>query len=78
MTTIRLDAQTIEKLRDAQGRVVLCDETGKPVRTCLLFSPDSLDGEPDLPDEEWERRAREKVTYSTAEVMEILRRLRRP
>lgn len=75
MTTIRLDAATLDKLRNAEGRVILCDETGKPVRTCLMFDPESLDDEPDLSDEEWDRRANESETYSTAQVLEILRRL---
>ena len=74
MTTLHVDAQTAERLRRLDGRVLICDEAGTPIRTCLLIDPESLVGEPDLPPEEWARRARETDTYTTAEVMDLLRR----
>ncbi len=78
MTRIRLDATTAALVRAAEGRVLLCDEGGKPIRTCLMFDPASLDEEPELSEEEWALRAGEQETYSTAQVLEILRRLGKP
>lgn len=75
MTMIRLDAAALEQLRTAAGPVVFCDEAGKPVRAVLMPNPEWLDQEPELSDEEWERRENSPVRYTTAEVLETLRRL---
>jgi hypothetical protein len=71
MTVIRLDAATLAKFEAAQGRVMLADESGTPVRVCVL--PPVPMAEPDLPPEEWERRAKEPGGMTTAQMLEFLR-----
>lgn len=75
MTMIRLDAASAGQLRAAAGPVVFCDEAGEPVRVVMMANPDPPDREPDLSDEEWARRANDPVRYSTAQVLDVLRRL---
>lgn len=75
MTMIRLDPAAADQLRTAAGPVVFCDEFGRPVRAVLMPDRDPIDREPDLPAEEWHRRATEGKGHSTAEVLDILRRL---
>lgn len=74
MTTIRLDAATADQLRRADGRVLFCDPDGRPVRSGLVFGPDPLDREPDLTPDEWRRRGEQTETYTTAQVLDALRR----
>ena len=45
MTVIRLDAATLAQFKTATGEVVLADESGTPVRLCVL--PPVPDREPD-------------------------------
>ncbi len=75
MTVIRLDAATLEKFRAAEGRVILADESGNPVR--VIEVPAVPDREPDLTPEEWKRRMDPTGGMTTAQVLEYLRGLKR-
>lgn len=75
MTAIRLDAATLSRIQSTEGPVVLCDESGSPIRMCVL-SPVPL-MEPDLSEEEWERRAKMPGGRSTADVLSDLNGLGR-
>lgn len=72
MTTIRLDAATLEKFRAVEGSVILADESGKPVRLCVL--PPVPVGEPDYTEEEWQAIENDPVDYSLEEVWDKIRR----
>jgi hypothetical protein len=68
MTVIRLDATTLAQFRAASGEVVLADETGTPVRRCLMSQ------EPELTEAEWQEIENDPVTYSLEEAWEKIRR----
>ena len=72
MTVIRLDAATLAQFQAAEGRVVLADEAGTPVRVCVL--PPVPTAEPE-PTEEELAESEAGETYSLAEVMEYLHSL---
>lgn len=76
MTVIRLDAATLAKFKAAAGEVVLADESGNPVRLCVL--PPVPDREPDLTDEEWKRRMDSTNGMTTAQMLAYLKSLGTP
>jgi len=73
MTTIRLDAATLAKFREADGRVLLCDEAGTPVRLCDVRPVQPPGREPQYTEEEWRKILSDPRRYTTAEVLEKLR-----
>ena len=75
MTVIRLDAATIAQFQAAEGRVVLADETGKPIRLCVL--PPVPMSEPELSPEEWKQRMDPTGGMTTTQVLEYLKGLGR-
>ncbi len=75
MTVIRLDAETLAKFRAAEGRVVLADESGNPVKVVLV--PAVPDREPDLTPEEWKRRMDPTGGMTTPQLLEYLKGLGR-
>jgi hypothetical protein len=76
MTVIRLDAATLAQFKAAAGEVVLADETGNPVRLCVL--PPVPDREPELTAEEWKRRMDPTNGMTTAQMLAHLKSLGRP
>ncbi len=76
MTAIRLDADSVSRIRGSQGAVLLCDERGSPVRMCVL-SP-IPEAEPELPNEEWEKIAKAPGGMTTPQLIEFLNGLGRP
>jgi hypothetical protein len=73
MTVIKLDAATLAKFQSAEGRVLLADESGKPVAICVL--PPALTSEPTLTTEEWERRMNPNGGMTTKKMLELLQGL---
>ena len=73
MTRIRLDADTLAKFEAAEGRVILCDEGGRPVRIVEVAA--FPDREPVLPPEEWKRRASEPGGMTTPQLLDYLKSL---
>jgi hypothetical protein len=76
MTVIKLDAATLAQFRAVQGRVVLADESGKPVKICVL--PPVPLSEPELSEEEWKRRMDPMGGMSTGQLLEYLEGLGNP
>jgi hypothetical protein len=82
MSRIILDASQIQQLHSANGPVELCDPSGKVVgryvpvpRPLSELSEWELVG-PEISDEELERRLNsDEPCYTTAEVLEYLRKL---
>lgn len=72
MTVIRLDAATLAQFKAAAGEVVLADESGNPVRLCVL--PPVPDHEPELTEEEWQEIENDPDSYSLDEAWEKIRR----
>jgi hypothetical protein len=70
MTVIKLDAATLAQFQAANGRVVLADESGKPVKICVL--PPVPTAEPELSPEEWNRRMDPKGGMTTAQLLKHL------
>ncbi len=75
MTTVRLDAATLDKLRAGGGPLYITDERGVPLFKCAVEPFEVPDREPDLTPEEWERRVNEPGGMTTAQVLEYLRGL---
>lgn len=73
MTVIRLDAATLAQFKAAAGRVLLADESGNPVRVCVL--PPVPTAEPDLTPEEWKRRMDPTGGMTTAQMLGYLQGL---
>jgi hypothetical protein len=77
MTRITLDAATLAKLHNLSEPLELCDEAGNvlgrvtPSVIPLGWVPVS----PDVAEEELDRREHSKEWYTTAEVLDHLRRL---
>lgn len=71
MTIIRLDAATLAKFKAAAGEVVLADESGNPVRMCVL--PPVPDREPELTAEEWKQRMDPTNGMTTAQMLAYLK-----
>jgi hypothetical protein len=76
MTVIKLDAATLAQFQAAEGRVMLADETGKPVKICVL--PPVPMSEPDLTPEEWKQRMDPKGGMTTAQMLDYLKGLGNP
>jgi hypothetical protein len=78
MTMIRLDPATAAKFLAATGPVMLCDETGKPLRVCDLSEIGNLDEEPNYTEEEWQAIENEPGEMTTAELLAYLQSLEKP
>jgi hypothetical protein len=76
VTVIRLDAATLAQFKAAAGEVLLADESGKPVRLCVL--PPVPDREPELTAEEWKQRMDPTNSKTTAEMLAYLKSLGTP
>jgi hypothetical protein len=76
MTVIRLDAATLAQFKAAAGEVLLADESGNPVRLCVL--PPIPDREPELTEAEWKRRMDPTNGMTTAQVLDYLKSLGTP
>lgn len=75
MTMIRLDAATVAELQAAgDGPVVLADEAGRPVAGWVARRLAPLDQEPKHTPDEWRAIIDNPVRYTTAEVVERVRR----
>jgi hypothetical protein len=77
MTRLIVDATLPEKLRDLIYPVELCDANGRILgRYFPQLDPAEFDLEPKISQEELRRRAQsDEKTYTTAEVLEYLRKL---
>jgi hypothetical protein len=77
MTKLIVDATLPEKLRDLIYPVELCDANGRILgRYFPQLDPAEFDLEPKISQEELRRRAQsDEKTYTTAEVLEYLRKL---
>jgi len=75
--TLTVDEATRAKLLQAARPVELCDEAGRSLgRFIPRLDPALYEGlEPDISDEEIERRKREDRRYTTAEVLAYLEKL---
>ena len=76
MTVIKLDSATLAQFQAAEGQVVLADESGKPMRLCVL--PSLPVSEPDLSPEEWKRRLNPEGGMTTAQMLEYLKGIATP
>ena len=76
MTVIKLDAATLAQFQAAEGRVVLADAAGKPVKICVL--PPVATAEPELTPEEWEQRMNPKGGMTTRQMLDFLQGLGNP
>jgi hypothetical protein len=77
MTRIIADARLREKLRQFTEAVELCDESGR-VLGRVLPAPNFLLGgscEPQISEDELDRREQETESYPTAEVLAYLEKL---
>lgn len=74
MTAIRVDAETLAKLKQGNGPIYLCDDTGTPVIKCVIAPSIVPDHEPELTDEEWDAIANDPVSYTLEEGWEKIRR----
>ncbi len=77
MNKVTIDRITLERLNRLGERLEICDESG---RTLGYFTPANdhslYEGvEPPVTEEELQRREQEAETYSTAEVVERLKKL---
>ena len=74
MTKLNLPGEIGRQLTATHKCVVLCDERGK---TIGFFTPVSLEAylDPQISEEELDRREREERTFTSAEVRERLRGL---
>jgi hypothetical protein len=76
MTRITVDAQMLEKLKNLTEPLELCNEAGhvlakvRPVYDPALYGP----LEPQISKEELDRRFKSERWYTTAEVLEHLRK----
>jgi len=70
MTQIQLDEVTADKIRNANGPVLLCDQTGQPIR--IMYVDPFPNCEPTLSPEERKRRKEEPGAMSTAEFVAYL------
>lgn len=77
MSRITLDAVTIARLTESGATLEVCDDTGKVVGEFRpKLDPAEYRLEPQVSDEELRRRAESNERrYTTAEVLEHLRRL---
>jgi hypothetical protein len=76
MTVIKLDSATLAQFQAAEGQVELADESGKPMRLCVL--PALPASEPDLSSEEWKRRFNPDGGMTTTQMLEYLKGIATP
>jgi hypothetical protein len=75
MTTIRVDAETLAKLKKGNGPIYLCDDSGMPMIRCVIAPSPVPDHEPDLTPEEWKKRMDPTGAVTTAQMLDYLRNL---
>jgi hypothetical protein len=73
MTVIKLDPATLAQFQAAEGSIVLADESGKPMRLCVL--PSLPMTEPELSPEEWKRRMRPEGGMTTSQMLDYFNRI---
>lgn len=76
LNIIKLDAATLAQFHAVNGEVMLADETGKPIRLCVL--PPLPMAEPNISPEEWKRRMNPAGGMTTAQLHEYLKGLTTP
>jgi hypothetical protein len=73
MSRVTIDDETLKKLSGPGKTTLLCDSKGNVVG--MLAPNRELQLQPQISEEEFQRRLREGRTYTTAEVLEYLESL---